>query len=171
MGGLLANLDWPGTVTWSVFALVSGCAALVPASRHAARAWHQWRLDRRLARNPYILREELNEYRFKIDDDLPPLDPARLAGSSLLVGVFAAIPAWFAERNLEHWWEYGHWLVLAAGLLYATWRWHNDPLEVRGEDARHPLLDAFLGERDAVLGLGSAIAIVLLIMAAAFVLF
>ena len=171
MGEFLATLDWPSASTWGVFALASGAVALITASKHAVRAWHQWRLDRRLARNPYILREELSEYRFKIDDDLPPLDPVRLVGNSLLVGVVAAIPAWLTERHLEHWWEYGHWGIGAAGLLYATWRWHNDPPETRGEDARHPLLGSFLGERDAVLGLGSAIVIVLLILFAVFTLF
>ena len=169
MGDLAALLDWPGAATWGVFAVASGGAALIEASRHAIRAWHQWRLDRRLARNPYILREELNEYRFRIGDELPPLDPARLVGSSLVVGVCMAIPAWLVERHLEHWWEYGHGLILATGLLYATWRWHNDPPEARRE--RHPVLDAFLGDRDAVLGLGWAVVIVLLILVAVFALF
>ncbi len=76
-----------------------------------------------------MLREELNEYRFKINDDLPSLDPAGLVGSSLLVGILTAIPAWLLEQDLEHLWEYGHWLLVAGGLLYATWRWHNDPPE------------------------------------------
>jgi len=168
MGDFAALLDWPGAATWGVFALASGATALIEASRHGIRAWHQWRLDRRLARNPYIQREELNENRFRNGDELPPLDPARLIGSSLAVGAFAAIPARLAELHLKHWWEYGHLLILAAGLLYATWRWHNDPPETRGE--RRPALHAFLGERDAVLGLGSAIAIVLLILFAVFTL-
>jgi hypothetical protein len=168
VGEVLAKLDWPGVATWTVFALASGAAALIDASGHLMRAWHQWRLDRRLARNPYMLREELNEYRFKIDD-VPPFDPARLVGSSLIVGGLAAILAWLVERNLEHWWEYGHWLLLAAGLLYATWRWNNDPPETRG--ARHPVVVAFLGERDAVIGLGLAIVVVLLILFAVFALF
>jgi hypothetical protein len=169
MGDLAALLDWPGAATWGVFAFATVGTGLIDASRHVVRAWRQWRLDRRLARNPYILREELNEYRFRIGDELPSLDPARLVGSSLAIGVLAAILARLAELNLEHWWEYGHLLMLAAGLLYATWRWHNDPPEARGE--RHPVLHAFLGERDAVLGLGSAIVIVLLILFAVFALF
>ena len=171
MGETLASLDWPGPPTWTVFALAASATTIIPASQHIMRAWHQWRLNRRLARNRYMLREELNEYRFKINDDLPPLAPAGLVGSSLLVGTLTAIPAWLFEQDLEHLWEYGHWLFVAAGLLYATWRWHNDPPETRGEDARHPLLGSFLGERDAVLGLGSAIVIVLLILFAVFTLF
>lgn len=171
MGDFFAALDVPRASTWAVFAFASGAVALITTSKHVTRAWHQWRLDRRLARNPYILREELSEYRLKIDDELPPLDPARLVGASLLAGVVAGIPAWLAERHLEHWWDYGHWLIVGTGLLYATWRWHNDPPELRAENARHPLVPAFFAERDAVLGLGWAIVIVLLILLAVFTLF
>ena len=171
MGEFLAALDWPAASTWGVFACASGAVALILAGKHVVRTWHQWRLDRRLARDPHILREELNEYLFRIDDDLPPLDPARLLGSSLFVGALTAIPAWLAERHLQHWWEYGHWMVLAAGLLVGTWRWFNDPPEPRGDGTRQSLLGAFLGERDAVLGLGSAIAVIVLIMVAIFALF
>jgi hypothetical protein len=160
MGDLAALLDWPGTATWGVFAFASGGTALIEASRHAIRAWHQWRLDRRLARNPYILREELNEYRFRIDDDLPPLDPARLVGSSVLVGVLAAIPAWLAERHLEHWWQYACFAFFLFGLLSSFWRRLNDPPEM------HPgaALPGVTVPREAWLGLAGGIAIVALIL-------
>ena len=164
MGELFASLDWPGAGAWAVFALAGGAAALIGARSHLARAWHQRRLDRRLASNPYILREELNEYRLRIGEELPPLQRDRLVGSSLLAGAVAAIPAWLIEQDLEHWWHYGHMLIGAVGLLYGIWRWHNDPPAARGKDDSPPALDAFLAERDAVLGLCCAIVVVLLIL-------
>lgn len=165
MGELFASLDWPGAAAWAAFALASGAGALFGAWHHLVRAWHQRRLDRRLASNPYILREELNEYRFRIDDDLPPLDAGRLVGSGLLGGAVAAIPAWLIEQDLEHWWHYGHVLAGAVGLLYGIWRWYNDPPGTRGDEERQSTLDAFLAERDAVLGLCWAVVVVLLILA------
>ena len=164
MGEVLASLDGPGWATFAAFALAAGAAVLIPVSRHVGRAWHQWRLDWRLARDPSIQREELGEYRFKIGEDLPPLDPARLAGAAMLVGTSTAVPAWLLEQDLQHLVDYGHWLALAAGLLYGAWRWLNDPPEMQREDGPIPALRGFLAERDAVLGLGLAVIVVLVIL-------
>ena len=71
---------------------------------------------------------------------------------------------WLWEQDLAYLWDYGHWLVGAAVLLHAIWRWHNDPPDVRGEAAPGPHLAAFFRERDAVLGLAGGIAVVAAIL-------
>lgn len=168
--GVLDQLDWPTTATWGFFAVCAGLALVAQTHAHVRAAFHRWRLDRRLARNPTIQRDELREYEYAIGEDRGPLEPAAVAGRALLAAALAAAPIWLAEIHLEDWWHYGHWILLGGGLLYAVWRWHNDPPELRGEDAHHPAL-AFLAERDAVLGLGSAIVVVLLILVAVMALF
>jgi hypothetical protein len=143
-----------------VFAFASGATALIEASRHVVRAWHQWRLDRRLARNPYILREELSEYQFRIGDDLPPLDSARLVGASLLIGAVAAFPAWLAERHLEQWWQIGSFAFFALTLLVGLWRRFNDPPEMHAKVGTPEITVP----REAWLGLVGGLAAVALIV-------
>ena len=52
----------------------------------------------------------------------------------------------------------------ALVFLFGLWRWLNDPPEMRREDGPIPALRAFLAERDAVLGLGLAVIVVLVIL-------
>jgi hypothetical protein len=137
---------------------------------HARRAFHHWRLDQRLARNPVIQRDEFNDYSHHIDDDLAPLDGSRLVGGALVAGLVVGAQVAIFGTYLQELWDYAHWLLLVGGMFYAIWRWHNDPPELRSESAAQSAIDAFLGERDAVLGLGSAIVIVVLILIAAFTL-
>lgn len=160
MEALLADLDWPSAATWGVFAFASVATALMGAARHGVHAWHQWRLDRRLARNPYIQRDELNEHRLRIGDDLPPLDLHHLVGSSLFVGVFTAIPAWLAERHLEQWWEYAWFGFWTSTILVSFWRRLNDPPEFHA-NAGTPEITV---PRDAWLGLAGGIGMVALIL-------
>ena len=160
MGDFFAALDWPTAWTWGVFAFASGAAALGEASPHIVRAWHQWRLDRRLARNPYMLREELSEYQSRIGDDLAPLDVDRLVRSGLTGGVFLAIPAWLAERHFEQWWQYG--LVALYGILFLSsiWRRLNDPPEMHAKAG----LPEVTVPREAWLGFAGGLAAVALIV-------
>ena len=90
-------------------------AAFLGTAGHLQRAWYRWRLERRLARNPGILREQLNEHLLEIDEDRPPLDPARLVSGSLAAGGLGAIFAWLMERGLEGWLQIGE-LLLGFGL-------------------------------------------------------
>src|SRR5690606_6546772 len=100
-----------------------GCvvAALLGTAGHLQRAWYRWRLERRLARNPWILREELNEHLLEIGEDQPPLDPTRLVSGSLAAGGLGAIFAWLMERGLEGWLQIGELLLGAAVLLLGLW--------------------------------------------------
>lgn len=154
MEGLLATIGTPSAIVWSAFALGSGVAALIGASAHIQRAYYQWRLDRRLARDPYILRDEMNEYLAEIGDDLPSFEPARFAAASLLGGALFAVPIWLAERHLEHWWEIGSIALGVGAFLYAWWKWLNDP------DAPRPVLPDAEIPREAVAAFVTAVALV-----------
>ncbi len=164
MGEVLASLDWPSATVWGVFA--GGCvvAALLGTAGHLQRAWYRWRLERRLARNPWILREELNEHLLEIGEDQPPLDPTRLVSGSLAAGGLGAIFAWFMERGLEGWLQIGELLLGAAVFLLGLWRWLNDPPEMRRKDGTITALRGFFAEREAVLGFGLAVIVVALVL-------
>jgi hypothetical protein len=160
VGDFFALLGWPTAWTWGMFAFAFGGSALVEAWPHLRRAWHQRRLDRRLAGNPYIQREELNEYRGKIGDDLEPLDTHRVARSSLIAGLCMGIPVWLAQRHLEDLWQYGLFAFYALVFFTALWRRLNDPPEM------HPKIGppAVTVPREAWLGLVGGLAAVALIV-------
>jgi hypothetical protein len=147
VGEVIASLDWPSATAWGVFA--GGCvmAAFLGTAGHLQRAWYRWRLERRLARNPGILREQLNEHLLEIGEDRPPLDPTRLVSGSLAAGGLGAIFAWLMERGLEGWLQIGELLLGAAVFLLGLWRWLNDPPEMRREDGTITALRGFFAER------------------------
>src|SRR5690606_41739571 len=115
-------------------------------------------------RNPGILREQLNENLLEIDEDRPPLDPARLDSGSLAVGGLGAIFEWLMERGLEGWLQIGELLLGAAVFLLGLWRWLNDPPEMRRKDGTITALRGFFAEREAVLGFGLAVIVVALVL-------
>jgi hypothetical protein len=143
-----------------MFAFASGSAALGGAWPHVRRAWHERRVARRLAHDPYMQREELNEYRLKIGDDLPSLDLYRLAASSLFVGAFTASPTWLAEHHLERWWLLGWFAFCALTIAANVWRRLNDPPEMHVETG----MPEVTVPREAWLGLAGGIAAVALIL-------
>lgn len=139
---------------WGMAALIAGAVLVIGAFGHLRRAWHQRRLDRRLARDPYILREELDDYHRAIGDEPVPLDPARLLLAALLAGAAAGIPVWLSDYGLAEWW---HAALLALALFAGTWRWLNDP-------EPKPLTEALLGPDvhvppEAVFGLAGGLAL------------
>lgn len=160
MGEAFASLGWPSVTTWGVFVGVSCLAALGESWGHVVRAWRQRRLNRRLARNPYIQREEMNEYLFALGDELPPLHPPTVVRKGLLGGLLVACPLWFAQAHLEGWWEIGVRAIVGLGVLVSIWRWFNDPPETR---ARSGLAEITVS-REAWLGLVGGVAIVALIL-------
>lgn len=160
MGDFFAALGWPTAWAWGVFAFGSVGSALADAWPHLRRAWHQRRLDRRLADNPYIQREELDAYHRKIGDDLEPLDPNRLVRASLLIGLSLAIPTWLASRHLEQWWKYSLFAGYVVFLLRACWRRLNDPPEMHARIGAPEVTVP----REAWLGLAGGIAAVALIL-------
>lgn len=97
---------------------------------------HSWRLDRRLARDPQISREELREYQWSIG-----AEPAAVSGDMvkgwLWIGTTMATALWLDENGLRNVLE----IALAAGAcflaLQAIWRWQNDPDDgLEGDEAR-----------------------------------
>lgn len=127
MEGAFATIGWPAAGTWGVFAFGAALALAAHTHRHVRRAFHQWRLDRRLTRDAYILREELNEYELAIGEELDPLHPVDVVKHVLLGGALAAAPSWFAQGHLELWWEAALFAFGGLGLLFAWWHWLNDP--------------------------------------------
>lgn len=127
MEGIAELVGWPGAGAWGAFALAASVALVGQTQRHVRRAFHHWRLDRRLSRDRYILREELNEYELAIGEALEPLDAADIVKQSVIAGAVTAVPIWLAERHLVLWWEIALVSFGALGLLLAWWRWLNDP--------------------------------------------
>ena len=127
MEGILASLDWPSHTAWGAFAVFTAIGVIAQSHRHARQAFQQWRLDRRLARDPYILREEMNEHRLAIGDDLDPLTPSNVLKQALLAGAISAFPIWLAEAHLELWWHIAGAAFLGLGFVVGFWRWFNDP--------------------------------------------
>jgi hypothetical protein len=160
-----AQLDWPTTATWVLFALAAAVAVAAQTFPHARAAFHRWRLDWRLARNRWIQREELREYDSAIGDELAPLDAVDVARQALVAAALAALPAWLGERHLEHWWMGAVLGFGLSGLLYTAWRRLNDPPELPDDDVVGPSLYV---PREAVIGFGSAIVIVLAVLLLAF---
>ena len=163
MEGFFGSLTWPSAPTWSAFALNAAVAVVAQIHPHVRRAFHQWRLDRRLARDSYIQRDELREYELAIGDDLDPLEPAKVGEFALLAGTLSAVPVWLAESHLDHWLTLAWVAFLMLAFLVGIWRWFNDPepdpeaLTVLGE----PL--TFVSMAGAV----GAVGIVALLLAAA----
>jgi hypothetical protein len=167
MDGLFGFIGEIPASAWGFAAFAVSLSAIVQTWSHAWREFHQWRLDRRLARDSYISREEMNQYRLDIGEDLPPLDLGRVAARALTEGLFVAVPAWLATHKLEEWWLAG---VLAFGglaLLLAWWRWLNDP------NSDPAVLKFPKGEvpREAVTGFAAAIGCVAVLLAGIYWLF
>jgi len=156
MEGILALLEWPSAATWGAFAFGTAFAIVAQGYRYVRHGFHQWRLDRRLARDPYILRAELNEYRLAIGEDLAPLNPLEVIMRSLLAGVVYAVPMWLIERQLDHWLSIAEATLFALVLLIGLWRWLNDPRDLRDrevaeEDSGDMPSEAGIGFVDAVI--------------------
>ena len=160
MGGLPDLFASIPLVAWGMFALGAAITAAAGVLPHLRRAWHQWRLDRRLARNPYMLQEEMNEYRYALGEELEPINRWRLLGDSLLAGLFVARPFWLAELGFEYGWEAGLLAYGALGLLLAWWRWMNDPAS---DPAVLKLPQADV-PREAIAGFGAAMGVIGLIL-------
>jgi len=163
MEGLFGSIDWPSAAVWSAFAFGAAFAAAAQSWGHARQAYFQWRLDRRLARDRYILCEEMNEHRLAIGDDLEPLDLSRVVAGALLGAVVYAFPVWLAEQHLEHWWQFASLAFGAFALMLAWWRWMNDP----DSDPEALKLPKATIPRDAIMGFAVAIAVVALFAVAA----
>lgn len=160
MEGILASLDWPTYATWGAFAAFTAIGVIAQTHRHARQAFQQWRLARRLSRDPYILREEMNEHRLAIGDDLAPLALSDVLKHALVVGAISAFPIWLAEAHLELWWQIGTIALAVLGLLLAWWRWLNDP-ESDPAVLRLPKGDI---PREAMIGFAAALGVVALLL-------
>lgn len=145
---LFAKID---PITWQLIG--SFLALMLPLSvwEHLRKRWYEWRRDRRIARDPYILQDELAEFNWKIDDDLEPFEwrewLARYAGHSVAVaGGFVAIDIGY---DLE--WQGVLFALVALGFVFNTWRRINDPEETRKEvetaswDGTEPSPEAIYG--------------------------
>src|SRR5688572_21345844 len=106
MEGFFASLDWPSSTAWGAFAVGTAFAVIAQTHGHVRQAFHQWRLDRRLARDSYILREEMNEYQHAIGGDLEPLQREQVIGRSLVAGVVYGAGGWLIENELDQWWDF-----------------------------------------------------------------
>ncbi len=127
MDGILSTLGPIPSESWGVFAFNAVMVMILAIHPHVHHAFHQRRLDRRLAQDSFIHRDELREYKLAIGEELEPLRPWDVVKQALLAGACGGIPMWLAKSHLEHWWEYG-WLALAVvELTYSLWRRLNDP--------------------------------------------
>ncbi|HWT31377.1 MAG TPA: hypothetical protein VEB68_08445 [Croceibacterium sp.] len=165
----MTGWDWPTTAVWGALAFGAAAALAAQTHRHVRRAFHQWRLARRLARDPYILRDEMNEYQHAIGEDLGPLQVPQIAKRSLVAGLVYAFGAWLIENDLDRWWDRVEGALLAGALLYGLWRWLNDPPEARAHDEEWEGAE-FL-RRDNGLSFAAAVTIVMLLLLAAIMLF
>ena len=166
MEALTASLQWPSAFAWSAFALSAGMALVGQVWRHGRLAFRKWQLDRRLARDPYILREEMNEYLLAVGDEGEPPSPPAVIRNSILTGLLGAIPVWLIQNDLEHWWEIGVIGVCVLSLLGAWWRWLNDPesdpAALKLPKATVPV-EAMLGFAGAILTVGVILGLIWLL--------
>jgi len=127
MEGVLESLAWPSALTWGVVAATAAAAVIAQTHAYLRQAFHRRRLDRRLARNPYIERDELRDYELAIGGALDPPEAATVVRAALWAGTLAGVPFWLAQNHLEHWWHYAALAFWALALLVGLWRRLNDP--------------------------------------------
>lgn len=114
------------TFSWLLIAFGVAVPFAVGYYPHAKRAYHQGRLDRRLARDAYILREEMQDYEYHIGEELDELAHGKMFREGLLNGIFAAGTYWLTMVE----WDYIYLVFFGSALLgwaYTYWRKVNDP--------------------------------------------
>lgn len=127
MVSLSALLGSIPSYAWTMFAVSAGAGVALSVFPYVRRVFHYWRLERRLTRDPYMLREEMREYEAAMGGELEPFDLRRILGASLAAGLLAGLPEWLMELGLADWWFAAFATVAAGSLLFSIWRWFNDP--------------------------------------------
>ncbi|MCP5395327.1 MAG: hypothetical protein H6918_01085 [Sphingomonadaceae bacterium] len=115
----------PLTVGGILMVLVT--VLLVRISRFIAYSWHRWRLARRIARDPYMLQEELREYEDAIGEKPDPIDWPR-AVKGLLVELLFISPAFLIYMATAHRSAVAGLIALSVCYMaYNVWQRANDP--------------------------------------------
>jgi hypothetical protein len=98
----------------------------------AKQAYHQWTLDRRLARDPVIYQEELNEYEYKIGEDLDEVDWRAILWSG--IGNALIIAGLIVFQKIESEWSLYLILGVLAVLMIVGFRAHYRDAETKGDE-------------------------------------
>ena len=112
------------------------------------QAYYQWRLDRRLARDPLIDQDELHDYQYRIGEDLDDIDWRKILWTGAANGAFIALFLVIAELETS-WGRYAAFMIMLLVLGFGfRERYQNH--DTRGEEryAQQPAefpLEATLG--------------------------
>lgn len=148
---------------WTFLAVGLPIMGVISVWPHLTKRWHEWRRDRRLASDPYILQEELAEFNWKIDEGLETFEwrswLARYSGqAALFAGVIVAVDIGY---DLE--WQGVLAGVVVLSLLYQLWRKMNDPEELQ-DAGNEPFWDRHNFPDEAIYGFFGAILMVGLLL-------
>jgi hypothetical protein len=103
----------------------------LPAFDHVRYRFYKRRLERRLARDPYMLREEYRDHILGIGGEPEPLGP--VVWSAAAAGLACAAGAWAYDLKMEDLWEAAWALFFAVLAAWSLWRLHNAPDEMLAE--------------------------------------
>jgi hypothetical protein len=142
---------------WSLFAFGAAGALFYKLRPHVRHWFYQNRLDRRLARDGSILREEATELQRAMGDDPGHLEVSQVIGLAMFEGLIAAIPPWFFHLRYDTLGPRIFGAVVGILLLVALWRRLNDP-------EPKPLFPSAHVPREAVIGFGASMAIVAMLL-------
>lgn len=104
---------------------------LSPGFDYARHAFYTWRLRRRLARDPYILREEYRDYVLAIGGEPEPIVPYLWVAATVTVA--CATGAWVAKLEMQELWDAIIALTGAVMAARSLWVLLNSPDEVLAE--------------------------------------
>ena len=112
---------------WLALAIGMGFTIAFGYLPHMRQAWHRRRLDRRLARDSYILAEELREYERAIGDEPPELEWRKLLPGALWAGILLAMPFALSSDLALLQWDGFLFAISCLAIVYGLWRRLNDP--------------------------------------------
>lgn len=109
-----------------------------------ARFHHWWRrgiLDRRLARDDYMLVEEYRDHASAIGEQPEPIDWRAITREVLVTGLLLGAGGVMIALGKEWAWEIALLGFAGLALLYGLWRKINDPQEVAEDEYELPPSD------------------------------
>lgn len=130
---------------------------------HLRHWWLHKRLERRLARNGYMLVEEHRDHLFAMGEEPPPIDWLAMAMNALISALLVGAAGVMFALGREWEWEIAFMGVGALGLFYGLWRRINDP-PVADEEDELPASD---GETAIIVGIFGFLGIIAFLAAVA----